>query len=202
MKTIKVLAPVLLSAAMLAGGCASLQVSQDAAAGRNALQTGKPEDAVGYLRRAVEANPNYVLPNRVQESALAFLGRAYYEVGNLPEARTTLERAVARDKEDHLARLYLGLTLIKGGEHERGRRDAEAGLKGINDWLEYVSHQGYSGQFWDPGRAIRSQIQQALAAMLAPADLVVAGQRVGTQFDEEIEKALRDEQRHSSGGNS
>lgn len=196
------LTPVLLSAAMFVSGCATLQVSQDAAAGRNALQTGKPEDAVAYLRRAVEADPDYVLPNRLQESALAFLGRAYYEVGNLPEARAKLEQAVARDKDDLMARLYLGLTLLKGGEQERGKRETEAGLKGINDWLEYVSKQGYSGQFWDPGRAIRSEIEKALAAMLAPNDLIVAGQRVGMQLDEEVEKALRDEQRHRSGGNS
>lgn len=195
-------APIFLSAVIFVSGCATLQVSQDAAAGRNALQTGKSEDAVAYLRRAVDANPNYILPNRLQESALAFLGRAYYEAGNLPEARVTLERAISRYKEALLARLYLGLTLIKAGEHERGKREAETALGSISDWLDDVSTQGYSGQFWDPGRAIRTEIQSALAAMLSAPDLVVVGQRVGMQVDEEVEKALRDEQRHRSGGNS
>lgn len=179
-------APIFLSAVIFVSGCATLQVSQDAAAGRNALQTGKSEDAVAYLRRAVDANPNYILPNRLQESALAFLGRAYYEAGNLPEARVTLERAISRDKEALLARLYLGLTLIKAGEHERGKREAETALGSISDWLDDVSTQGYSGQFWDPGRAIRTEIQSALAAMLSAPDLVVVGQRVGMQVDEEV----------------
>lgn len=202
MKMAESLAPVFLSAVIFASGCATLQVSQDAAAGRNALQTGKPEHAVVYLRRVVDADPNYVLPNRLQESALAFLGRAYYEAGNLPEARVTLERATRRDQEGFLARLYLGLTLIKAGEQERGKREAETALRRINQWLDYVSQQGYSGQFWDPGRAIRTEIQNALAAMLAAPALAVVAQRVGMQVDEEVEKALRDEQRHRSGGNS
>lgn len=202
MKTEQFLIPLCLSAALFASSCASLQVSQDTAAGRNALQTGRPEDAVAYLRRAVVTDPNYTLPNRLQESALAFLGRAYYEVGNFPEARISLERAITRDQEDNLARLYLGLTLIKTGEQDRGRREAETALKSINDWLEYVSMQGYSGQFWDPGRIIRSEIQRTLEAMLAPPELLLVAQQVGMQVDEEVEKALRDEQRHRSGGNS
>lgn len=202
MKMARSLAAAFLSAVIFASGCTTLQVSQDAAAGRNALQTGKPQDAVAYLRRAVDADPDYVLPNRLQESALALLGRAYYEAGNLPAARVTLEQAASRDKGELLARLYLGLTLIKAGAQERGKREAETALRSINEWLDYVSQQGYSGQFWDPGRAIRAEIQNALAAMLAAPDLAVVAQRIGMQVDEEVEKALRDEQRHRSGGNS
>jgi acyl-CoA synthetase (AMP-forming)/AMP-acid ligase II len=180
-------------AVLLASGCAQLQINQDAFAGRNALQTGKPQDAVGYLRRAIDADPNYTLPNRLEESGLALLGRAYYEIGNLPEARATLEKAVSRDANDNMARLYLGLTLIKAGDPERGRREVETALKGINEWLEYVTSHGREGVFWDPARAIRSEIQRGLAPGLSVADVVVIAEGVGVKLDAEPEKALRDE---------
>lgn len=190
------------SALLLASSCAGLQVTQDAAAGRNALQTGKPELAAGYLRRAVDADPRYRIPNRLQESGLALLGRAYFEIGNLPEARASLERAIANDKDDFLARLYLGATLVRAGEQERGKREVEGGLKAMHEWIDYVASTGYSGQFWDPAREIRSDIMQALAAMLPAPELIAVAQRVGMKLDEENEKAQRDEQRHRSGGNS
>ena len=202
MKTPDKLILTCLSALLFASGCAGLQVSQDVLSGRNALQTGKPEAAVGYLRRAVDADPNYTLPNRLEESSLALLGRAYYEIGNFPEARTSLERAIARDQNDHMARLYLGLTLIKAGDQERGRHEVESGLKGINEWLEYVSSRGYSGQFWDPARDIRSDIQRGLASTVSTPDLIVIAQRVGVKFDEEPERALRDELRDRSSSNN
>jgi tetratricopeptide (TPR) repeat protein len=189
----RILVPALFSAVLLASGCAQLQINQDAFAGRNALQTGKPQDAVGYLRRAIDADPNYTLPNRLAESGLALLGRAYYEIGNLPEARATLEKAVSRDANDNMARLYLGLTLIKAGDPERGRREVETALKGINEWLEYVTSHGRTGVFWDPARAIRSEIQRGLAPGLSVADVVVIAEGVGVKLDAEPEKALRDE---------
>jgi tetratricopeptide (TPR) repeat protein len=192
-KTTRILVPALLSAVLLASACARLQINQDAFAGRNALQIGNPQDAVGYLRRAIDADPNYTLPNRLGESGLALLGRAYYEIGNLPEARATLERAVSRDANDDMARLYLGLTLIRGGDPDRGRREVETALKGINGWLEYVTSHGRTGVFWDPARAIRSDIQRGLAPELSIADLVVIAERVGVKLDAEPEKALRDE---------
>lgn len=191
-----------LSALLLASSCASLQITQDAAAGRNALQIGKPELAASYLRRAVDADPSYRIPNRLQESGLALLGRAYFEIGDLPEARASLERAIATDNGDFLARLYFGATLIKAGEQERGKREVESGLKAMQEWIDYVASSGYSGQFWDPAREIRSDIMQALGAMLPAPELLIVAQRVGVKLNEESEKALRDEQRHRSGGNS
>jgi hypothetical protein len=43
-------------------GCSS--VGGDVFAGRNALQTGRPRDAIDYLVQAVDANPNYKLSYR------------------------------------------------------------------------------------------------------------------------------------------
>jgi tetratricopeptide (TPR) repeat protein len=175
-------------------GCAAVQVSQDVQAGRNALQLGHPEVAVGYLRRAAELDPNYTLPYTLHESVLTYLGRAYYETGNFAEARSTLEKALARDKDDYLARLYLGLTLMRSGDPDRGRREAENGLNGIHDWLENISASSNSPAiFWDPTRQIRSDIEKTSASKLEASEFIAAAQRIGREFDEEVDKARKDE---------
>jgi tetratricopeptide (TPR) repeat protein len=185
--------PGCLALLIFLSGCTALQVGQDVQLGRSALQTGRPEIALGYLGRAAEIDPNYTLPYTPRESVLAYLGRAYYETGNFAEARRTLEKALARDKSDYVARLYLGLTLMRDGDPDRGRREAEEGLKSIYNWLENISSAGSSGIFWDPGRLIRSEIAKTLAAKLEPAEFVAAAQRIGRDFDEEVDRARKDE---------
>jgi tetratricopeptide (TPR) repeat protein len=183
-----------LAVLLLLSGCAAVQVSQDVQAGRNALQAGRPELAVGYLRRAADLDPNYTLPYTLRESVLTYLGRAYYETGNLVAARGTLEKALARDKDDYLARLYLGLALMRNGDRTRGRREAEDGLKGIHDWLENISAgSDSSGIFWDPARQIRSDIERTLASKLTDPEFITAAQRIGQEFDEEVDRARKDE---------
>jgi len=159
---------------------------------------------VAYLRSAAEQDPNYVIPYTLRESVLTYLGRAYYEVGNFAEARTTLEKALSRDRDDHAARLYLGLALLRGGDQDRGRREVESGLKGIHDWLEYITSASSSGVYWDPGRQIRSEIQRALNGNPGGADFISAAQLVGSRLDEEIDRARRDEarDRYGRGGDS
>jgi tetratricopeptide (TPR) repeat protein len=101
-----------LSLLLLASGCVALQVGQDVQAARNALQTGRPGDAVTFLTRAAAQDPDYVLPYRLHVSVLSYLGRALYETDKDGEARASLEKALLTDKDDNLAHLYLGLTLF------------------------------------------------------------------------------------------
>jgi tetratricopeptide (TPR) repeat protein len=189
----KLLLPGCLALLTFFSACTALQVGQDVQLGRSALQMGHPEVALGYLGRAAELDPNYTLPYTLRESVLTYLGRAYYETGNFAAARSTLEKALARNKEDDLARLYLGLSLIRGGDLDRGRREAEAGLKGIYEWLENISNISSSGIFWDPGRLIRSEIAKTLAAKSDPSEFVAAAQRIARDFDEEVDRARKDE---------
>ena len=200
MKGKKLLAPTCLSALIYVSGCGS--VGTDVLAGRNALQTGRPNDAVGYLTRAAEIDPTYKTPFRIRQGVLGFLGRAYYETGNDAEARKTLERAVSLDKDDPLARVYLGLTLLRSGERARGRQEVEGGLKAIDDTLEYINMDRVTGFYWDPGGQIRSAAKKTLAANLDDAQLAVAAERIGIEFDEEIDKARRDEGRSRGGSDS
>jgi len=168
---------------------AACGVGQQVQSGRNALQTGRPEAAVPHLRQAAELDPDYRVSTDLNESVLAYLGRAYYETGNFAEARSTLEKAVAKDGP--ATRLYLGLTLLRSGDQARGRSEAERGLKDIYDRLEYVSAENLWGTFWDPGRQIRSGIQAALNGKLEANEFAAAAERIGKLLDEEIDKAPR-----------
>jgi tetratricopeptide (TPR) repeat protein len=179
-------------------GCSS--VSSDVQVGRNALQTGRANDAVGYLTQAAAVDPNYKIPYRVQVSVLAYLGRAYLETGKATEARQTLERAVKLDNDDPLAHLYLGIAMLKTGEVERGRKEIEVGLRAIDDTLEYIQEDRVSGFYWDPNMQIRNDIRKLLASKPDNGQLISESERIGAEFDEEIDKARRDEGRGRAGG--
>jgi len=198
MKSIKLLAPTCLSALIYVSGCSG--VGTDVLAGRNALQTGRPNDAVGYLMRAADIDPNYKTANRVPQGVLTFLGRAYYETGKDDDARKTLEKAVSINGDEPLAHLYLGLTLLRDGDRERGRKEVEGGLKGIDETLEYIASDRVYGFYWDPGMQIRKAVKSTLAAKLDGPELVMAAQRIGVDFDAEIDRARRDESLRGSGG--
>ena len=177
--------------------CVGSKVAREVQLGRNALQTGNPQAAVGYLRNAAVLDPNYKTPYSIRESVWTYLGRAYYEVGNFPEARRALEKALADNKDDPLARLYLGLTLLRSGDQQEGRRETEEGLRGVNNLLNRLASTPSSGIYWDPTRRIRFDIQQALSMTDTPdsSELIAVGERVGRRLDEEIDNARLDESR-------
>ena len=177
--------------------CVGSQVAREVQLGRNALQTGNPQAAVGYLRNAAVLDPNYKTPYSIRESVWTYLGRAYYEVGNFPEARRALEKALSDNKDDPLASLYLGLTLLRSGDQQAGRRETEEGLRGVNNLLNRLASSPSSGIYWDPTRRIRSDIQQALSMTDTPdsSELIAVGERVGRRLDEEIDNARLDESR-------
>jgi tetratricopeptide (TPR) repeat protein len=188
----------------LIGGCASLQIGSDFQAGRNALITGKSEVALSYFQSVAEKDPNYRYGTAYQQGVLSYLGRAEYFVGQLPQAQKTLERALAANRDEDLARLYLGLILTRSGERQRGVSEIENGMKGINGFLEYVTeaHRFSFGRFWDPARAIRSAIQSDLA-MISGREfdverLVASAEIIGKQMEDEVDRARQDETREFS----
>ena len=194
----RIFMPIYFSVLLFVSACSS--VGGDVAAGRNALQTRRADDAVGYLTRAADTDPNYKIPYRVRAGVLGYLGRAYLETGKVKEARQTLERAVSLDGDDPFAHLYLGVALLKTGERERGRSEIENGLRAIEGTLEYIAGDHVYGYFWDSGMAIRNEIRKSLAAKLDDAQLAMAAERIGRQFDDEIDEARRDERRRRGGG--
>jgi tetratricopeptide (TPR) repeat protein len=191
----------LLSLLVFLAGCASLQVSGEVQWGRQALLKGDNETALGYFYSAAQTDPNYVYAtgSSPKQGVWSYVGRSEYLTGRLPDARQTLERALAANREEDIARLYLGLTLAREGDRQRGLKEIESGMQGINNWLDYINQaQRYSiGQYWDPGRAIRSTIQSDLA-MISGKDLdwqrlIADTEWLGIRMEQESDLARRQE---------
>src|SRR2546426_1997196 len=190
-----------LSIVFLLSGCASFQVAGQVQSGRQALLSNNPEQALIYFQQAAESEPNYTMQSGpFREGVWTYVGRAPYNTGKLPEARRSLERALSLYEDDYLARLYLGLTLARGGDRSKGLKEIESGMKGLYDWLEHINYYSLYGPFWDPGRAIRSEIEKSLG-MISGKDiewpkLISSAEWVGQKVEEEIDKARLDERRH------
>ena len=163
MRTRRLLVPSCLSALINFSSCASLQVGGDVQAGRRALQSGRSNDAVGYLIRAAEIDPTYRIPYRVPVGVLTYLGRAYYETGRDKEARTTLEKAVSINPDDALAHLYLGLSYYATATAIAAEEKSKSSLKSIHETIESIAADPIQGLAWDSGRSIRRDIESALS---------------------------------------
>ena len=190
----------LLFAIFVAGCGGSFQTAGYVTQGRQALFRGDYQSALVLFQSAVQTDPNYIYGSELREGTLSFLGRAQYLNGQLAPARDTLQKALAEHKSDNVARLYLGLTLARLGDRQSGLRQIEAGLKGIRDFLNYIT-TAFSqefGQYWDPNRTIRNAIESALA-MISGGNfdwptLITAGERIGMQIEEEVDRARRDQE--------
>jgi tetratricopeptide (TPR) repeat protein len=196
--------------ALIVSGCATLQNGSDFQAGRSALLTGKTEIALSYFQTVADKDPNYYYGTAYQQGVLGFLGRTQYTLGQLPQAQNTLERALTLDKTDDSARLYLGLTLVRREDRQRGVSEIADSMKSIHEFLEWVTqtHRFSFGQFWDPTRKIRSSIENDLAMIRSNEidwpRLIADGEWLGKEIDEEGDRArydeMRERQRQSDGG--
>ena len=102
---------------------------------------GDPQVALAHFQHASEIDENYVMRfTAFDEGVWTYIGRAHYAMGRLPEARQALDRAVAQNRDDYLARLYLGLVLARGGDRARGVTEIESGMKSIYNHLEHINY--------------------------------------------------------------
>lgn len=190
-----------LSLVSILSSCASLQVGGEFQYGRQALLTGNNDTALGFFQSVAQKDPSYTYGTAYRQGILSYLGRTEYLTGKLPQARQTLERALAANREEDLARLYLGLTLARTGNGAQGLKEMEAGMKGIYNWIEYITEaQRFSfGQYWDPARELRSAIQSDLAALsgrdVDTSKVIMSGEWIAKRMEEEGDKASRDESR-------
>ncbi len=187
-------------------GCASFQVGGDIQKGRLALLYGDPNVALEHFQRAAKSDPNYLLDFSIfDEGVWTYVGRAYYAMGKLPEAQKAFERARSLHRQDHLAKLYLGLVLVRDGDRPRGVREIETGLRGLADWLDYVERYETESRYWDPGLHLRKEIQRSLA-MIESGDinwshLIARGEQLGREFEEEIDESQKQFQDDLGKGN-
>ena len=187
-------------ATLILPGCAALQTGHEIQAGRLALMIGKPKEALVHFQHAAELDPDYITGfTPFREGVWTYVGRASYEGEDYSGARQALEKASSRYSDDHLAKIYLGLTLAREGDRQRARQELERGMKGLHDWLENLSQslRFSTGQYWDPQREIRSELQAGLASLsqqeLDWTNLIVRGERVGKRMEEEIDRAAQAE---------
>ena len=87
--------------------------------------------------------------------------------------------------DDAMARLYLGVTLVRQGHRERGLQETTAGLKAIYQWLDYIEANLPQGIYWDSNREVRSEIERVLKQMtdrrLSAEQLIETAEWVGNR---------------------
>ena len=168
--------------------------------GRQALLMNKPEDALAYFQQVAQTNPNYIFQSEnYREGIWTYIGRSQYSLGRLVEARQSLEKALSIYPDDYLARIYLGLTLLRSGEDSTGLKELDSGMKGLYEWLEYMNRTMPFTAFWDPRGEIRSELEKDLN-LLSGKDvdrpqLISSAEWIGQRMEEEIDLVRRDEQR-------
>jgi tetratricopeptide (TPR) repeat protein len=184
----------------LMAGCAACGVSGQFLAGRQALLANDSERALAYFLEAAQGDPEYVYRSMLfSEGIWTYVGRTQYATGRLQEARQSLERALALDKDDNLAKLYLGLTVARSGDFSWGLKNIESGMRGLYDWLEYINRSRPFEGYWDPSREIRNAIDNDLAAIAggdySREQIIPDAEWVGQMMENEIDRARRDERR-------
>lgn len=182
-------------------GCAAYRIAGQVQSGRQALLTSNPEAALGYFAQAAIADPNYFATYSLfRQSVWTYLGRSQYLTGRLPEARPSLQKALDLDRQDHMARLYLGLTLARSGDSSQGVKEIAAGLRGLHDWIDYTASHRLTLGYWDPTGQIRNEIRKTLQWIEGKdvdlQALIANGEWVGKEIEEEIERVRREEQRY------
>jgi tetratricopeptide (TPR) repeat protein len=101
-------------ALLWAGACASFESQSEFLAGRRALLRGEPDNALSYFERVTRSNATFVSDSvSPRKSIWTYVGRAQYNSGRYTEARSAFEKALSHLSEDHVARLYYGLTLLR-----------------------------------------------------------------------------------------
>jgi tetratricopeptide (TPR) repeat protein len=198
-----------LSVVIFLSGCASMQTAKEVNSGRQAYITGNNEVANAYFVSAAQRDPNYIYGTALRQGIWSYVGRTEYAAGRFPQAREALDRALSANNDENIARLYLGLTLARTGDRQKGLQEIESSMKGMQSWLEYITETfRYSfGRFWDPGYEIRSAIKGDLA-MISSRDLdwqklITDSEWLGKMMEEEGDKARRqqaEEESRDSGG--
>ena len=178
-----------------------MQTAKEVNSGRQAYIIGNNEVANAYFRSAAQRDPNYIYGTALRQGIWSYVGRTEYATGRFPQAREALDRALSANKDENIAiaRLYLGLTLARTGDRQKGLQEIEGGLKGMQSFLEYITETfRYSfGRFWDPGYEIRSAIKGDLA-MISSRELdwqrlITESEWLGKMMEEEGDRARRQE---------
>jgi len=170
-------------------------VGTEFSSGRQALLKGNYETALGHFQVAAQQNPRYVYGGVLRQGVWSYVGRTQYLTGQYPQAQKTLEQARGEPTNNDLVNLYLGLTLVRMGDRQKGLEDLQAGMKGVAQFINYVSDvfRYQIGQYWDPGYTIRNAVQRTLGAASGDnidwQQLIADGEWIGMNFEQEPDRA-------------
>ena len=180
---------------LLFAGC---QAASQMQSGRQALLRDNYQEALSRFEAVAANDPKYFYRSGpFRENVWTYIGRSQYTTGQLAEARRSLERALSLDRDDYLARIYLGLTLAQTGDRASGLKEIETGFQGLHDWLEHLT---FNTQFyyWDINREIRNQIEKDLTDISAKnidwQRLIADAEWLGKKLEEEVDAARKDEE--------
>jgi tetratricopeptide (TPR) repeat protein len=181
-------------------GCDSFKIGGQFQSGRQAFLAKNYEEALTYFQKVAQSRPDYMFESVFyRQGVWNYIGRAQYHMGKFDDARWSLERALSVYQDDHLARLYLGLTRARNGDYANGARDIQSGMKGLYDWLEYYESSRPFEAFWDPRREMRSVIEKDLAMIagnrIAEQRLMANAEWLGERMEDEIDQVRRQESR-------
>lgn len=184
-------------------GCAGSQAGFQIEQGRRALLTGKPEIALQHFEQAAAFDKKIDSP--LQEGAWTYVGRAYYASNQFPPARQALDRALAQDQDDDMARLYLGLVDAREQKYESARPQIHAGLQGVYNRIQYIKQFTFAGEYWDPAGRLSAELPALIEMVSAPpvnwSAVIPRIERLGLDVETEVEQVQRDEaNRYRSGG--
>jgi tetratricopeptide (TPR) repeat protein len=99
---------------LFSSACGAFNTQGQFTSGRQALIRGDAATAVNQFQRVAEQDANYQVASvAFRQSIWTYLGRAQYTLGDFSQSKESLEKALSQSREDHLARLYLGLTLLR-----------------------------------------------------------------------------------------
>jgi len=181
--------------------CATLRVARDVQSGRTALKLGQPKEALTHFEAAAQLDPDYITDFTLLDIGIwSYVGMAQFKEGEQGKAFASFKEAKARHKEDHFARVFLGLVMSQNGERGAGKGELVDGLKGLGQWLDTIRHSARTrtGELWDPGDYLAREIGETLTLLQAEeVDWRAINESVvslARNFDDEIDEVKRDEQ--------
>ena len=114
---------------------------------------------------------------------------------NIHKPKKLWSKPAADRTNNELANLYLGLTLMRMGDRQKGVEDLQAGMKGVAQFINYVTEvfRYQIGQYWDPGYTLRNAVQRTLVAASGGnidwQQLIADAEWIGVNFEQEPDRA-------------
>ncbi len=124
----------------LFGGCATLEVAREVQNGRRAMQLGNPKAAIPHFEAAAQLDPDYLTDFTLLDIGIwSYVGMAQFEEGEKGKALASFKQAKQRHREDHFARVFLGLVMSQNGDRRAGKGELVASTENISvlPWNTY-----------------------------------------------------------------